>query len=379
MGVDNLVFLEALEWFDETGQELLHRLPEHGSGEIKWGAQLTVRESQAAVLFYKGRACDAFGPGRHTLKTGNIPILTKILSAPWAMTSPLRAEVYFVNLKIFTNLKWGTRDPVAFRDQELGLIRLRAHGIFNIRVVQPVLFINSMAGTMGKFTTGEVEEYLRRVIISRLNDYLGEELDTIFNLPGRFDDLATGVKQRLVNDFSRFGLALDELYITSITPPPDVQGAIDDRSRLSVIRDMDNFVRMKAAMAMEKASQSGGEAGAGLGMGMGLMMPAMFANLQGQAKSSPQPAGESGAPKAQCRECEKSIPPDARFCPFCGHQQVILSQCANCGKNLTPGAKFCPRCGHPASEKPQGRICPECRTENIPGATFCNQCGSKLP
>jgi len=377
MGADNIVFLEALEWFDETGQELLHRLPEHGSGEIKWGAQLTVRESQAAVLFYKGRACDAFGPGRHTLKTGNIPIVTKILSVPWAMTSPLRAEVYFVNLKVFTNLKWGTRDPVAFRDSELGLIRLRAHGVFNIRIVQPVLFINTMVGTMGKFTTDESEEYLRRVIISRLNDHMGEQLDTIFNLPGRFDELATGVKERLVNDFSRFGLALDELYITSITPPPEVQGAIDDRSRLSVIKDMDNFVRMKAAMAMEKASESGGEAGAGLGMGMGLMMPAMFANLQAQANGSGQAKGMRDR-KATCQECEKDIPADARFCPFCGHQQVILSQCANCGKNLTPGAKFCPRCGHPSSEKPQGKTCPECRTENIPGATFCNQCGSKL-
>jgi len=375
MGYDNIVFLEVLEWFDETGQELLHRLPEQGSGEIKWGAQLTVRESQAAVLFYKGRACDAFGPGRHTLKTGNIPILTKILATPWAMTSPLRAEVYFVNLKVFANLKWGTRDPVAFRDSELGLIRLRAHGVFNLRIIQPVLFINSMAGTMGKYTTGQVEEYLKRVIISRLNDFLGEELDTIFNLPGRFDELATGLKKRLVKDFVRFGLALDELYITSITPPDEVQGAIDDRSRLGVIKDMDNFVRMKAAMAMEKASESGGEAGAGLGLGMGLMMPAMFGNLQAGAGTQ---GGVKTQPENHCAECHTLIPADSRFCPYCGHQQVILKQCANCAKNLTPGSKFCPRCGHPATEQPQVRYCPECRAENLPGATFCNQCGSKL-
>ena len=130
-------------------RRLVHRLPEQGSGEIKFGAQLTVRESQAAVFFYQGKAVEAFGPGRHTLKTANIPILTKIASIPWAMKSPLRAEVYFVNLKVFTNLKWGTRDPVAFKDCELGLIRLRAFGVFNLQVVQPVLFINSLVGTQG--------------------------------------------------------------------------------------------------------------------------------------------------------------------------------------------------------------------------------------
>ena len=140
MGMDNIVFLENIEWFDDTGQELVHRIPQKGSGEIKWGAQLTVRESQAGVFFYKGKAIEAFGPGRHTLKTGNIPILTKIASLPWGLSSPLRAEVYFVNMKTFTNLKWGTRDPVAFKDSELGLIRLRAYGVFNLRVSQPVLW-----------------------------------------------------------------------------------------------------------------------------------------------------------------------------------------------------------------------------------------------
>ncbi len=370
MSANNLVFLESLEWFDESGKEMLHRLPEQGSGEIKWGAQLTVRDSQAAVLFYKGRACDGFGPGRHTLKTGNIPLLTKILSIPWAMTSPLRAEVYFVNLKVFTNLKWGTRDPVAFRDAELGLVRLRAHGVFNVRVVQPVLFINTLAGTMGKYTTEEVEEYLRRVIVSRFNDYLGKHLRTLFDLPGSYDALTTGMTRRLAKDFSRFGLGLDHLYISSITPPQEVQQAIDDRSRMSTIKDMDSFVRMKAAMAMEKAAA--GEAGTGIGLGLGMMMPAIFGGQLGGG------AAAMATPQTRCPDCEHEITPDARFCPYCGHQQVVLQQCGNCGKNLTPNAHFCPRCGQQAGGQPKSLVCTKCKGENLPDSFFCNECGEKL-
>ena len=375
MGVDNVIVLEALEWFDESGKELLHRLPEQGSGEIKFGAQLTVRESQAAVLFYKGKACDAYGPGRHTLRTGNIPILTKILSIPWGMTSPLRAEIFFVNLKVFTDLKWGTRDPVAFRDTELGLVRLRAHGVFNIRIVQPVLLINTLAGTMGRYTTEQVEDYLRQVTVSRFNDYLGEHLHSLFDLPGQFDAIAEGLQQRLAQDFARFGLALDALYVTSITPPEEVQQAIDDRSRMSVIKDMDKFVRMKAAMAMEKAAANSGGAGAGLGLGLGMMMPAMFANVQ---PSSTQPATGVGGEEVRCSDCGMMIPANARFCPYCGHQQLLNQQCDNCGKNLMPGAKFCPGCGHSTSERAQEISCPRCQATNLPRAMFCNQCGEKL-
>ena len=371
---DGGVFLENIEWFDETGQELVHRLPENGSGEIKFGAQLTVRDSQAAVLFYKGRACDAFGPGRHTLKTLNLPLLTKILSVPWRGDSPLRAEVYMVNLKCFTNLKWGTRQPVAFRDSELGLIRLRAHGIFNIQVVQPVLFINSLVGTMASFTTEDIASYLKRVIVSRLNDYLGEKLDTILNLPGMFDELSSELQMRLTLDFSRFGLRLTELYITSITPPDEVQKAIDDQSRMNTIGDMDKFIQMKAAMAMEKAASLQGEAGSGVGMGMGLMLPAMFQSTF----SNPNAKGNNVGPTVTCPDCAHDIPADARFCPVCGHQQVVMCQCENCGKNLSPNAKFCSRCGEPTGSKVKMSICKNCKTENIPHATFCNQCGERL-
>ena len=375
MGVNNVVLLEALEWFDETGQELLHRLPEEGSDEIKYGAQLTVRESQAAVLFYKGKAGDAFGPGRHTLKTGNIPIVTKLLSAPWGLISPLRAEVFFVNLKVFADLRWGTLDPGAFRDAAPGLVRLRAHGVFNIRIVQPVLLINTLAGTMGRYTTEQVEDYLRQVIVSRFNDYLGEHLRTLFDLPGRFDDIAAGLKRALEADFARFGLALDGLYVTSITPPEEVQQAIDDRSRLSVIKDMDNFVRMKAAMAMEKAATGTGEAGAGLGLGLGMMMPALFGNLQGAGGRA---AAGVAAVQARCAECGNDIPAGARFCPFCGHEQLVSQQCDHCGANLPPEAAFCPRCGHPAHEHPREVVCPGCHATNLPGAVYCNQCGDRL-
>ena len=373
MGMNNAVFLEVIEWLDDTGQQLVHRIPEGGSGEIKYGAQLTVRESQAAAFFYQGKAVEALGPGRHTLKTENIPILTKILSIPWSMTSPLRAEVYFVNMKVFTNLKWGTRDPVAFKDSELGLVRLRTFGIFNLQVMQPLLFINNLVGTQGIYTTQEVEDYLNRVIVSRFNDYMGEMLDSLLNLPARYDEISVGLAHRLQRDFEQFGLGLTNVYINSITPPPEVQQAIDDRSRMGVFDDMNKLMKMKAAMAMEKAASAEGGAGDGMGLGMGLMMPAMFAQHMGATA----PATGS-TPKAECPVCHHLIETDARFCSACGNQLVVFAACATCCEKLTTNARFCPKCGSPAEEKPKPRICPQCRNENLPGASFCNQCGEKL-
>ena len=372
MGMKNIVFLEVIEWFDKTGTEIVHRIPEEGSGEIKFGARLIVRESQAAVFFYHGKAYDAFGPGNHHLSTANIPILNKIMSIPWGMISPLRAEIYFTNLKLFPNLKWGTRNPVAFKDTELGLIRLRTFGIFNIRVVQPILFINQLVGTQHMFTTADIEEFLSHVIVSRFNDHLGEHLDSILNMPGQYEKLSDGLKERLQSDFSKLGLNLSDLYINSITPPPEVQKAIDDKSRLAVFDDLNKLLKMKTAMAIEKVSEQQNEAGTVAGLGLGLMIPAAFSQLM---QSNAQPLDSTGT---KCPDCQNVIPVNARFCPHCGHQIVIFQTCSHCGKNLPPHAKFCSRCGQKIENKATFKKCSLCGTKNLHESIYCNKCGEKL-
>ena len=373
MGTDNIFFLELLEWFDTTGQEMVHRLPEQGSGEIKWGAQLVARESQTGVFFYNGKAVHVFGPGRHILKTANIPVLNKILGAPWGFNSPLRAEAYFVNMKIFPNLKWGTRDPVAFKDSELGLIRLRAYGMFNIRVIQPLLFINSLTGTVPTLSTEDIEEYLSQVIVSRLNDFMGAHLDSIINLPGQYETWADTLQQRIQDEFRHFGLALTDLYINAITPPPEVQRAIDDRSKMGLFDDLSRLMQLKAAMSMEKAAENQGAAGEGMGMSMGLMMPAIMNQfMQGSTQTSRHPE------KQTCPDCKHLIAADASFCPYCGHQIMVVDQCRQCGKNLAANAKFCPSCGTRVRQETVKKYCPSCGAENLSQANFCNGCGEKL-
>ncbi len=363
-------FIEIIEWFDDTGKEIAHRIPQEGSGDIKYGAQLTVRESQAAIFFYEGKAYDAVGAGRYTLTTLNIPIITKLLSLPWGFTSPLRAEVYFINTKVFANLAWGTRDPVAFKDSTLGLIRLRAFGMFNIRVIQPSLFINTLVGTKSSYTVDDIGEYLGKIVLSRFNDYLGDNLDSLLNLPGRYDEISSGLSSLVAKDFLHFGIELSSLFINSITPPQEVQQAIDDKSRLAMFDDLNKLLKMKTAMAMETASKNPSQAGAGLGMGLGFMMPAMYAeSMRGVSETSEA---------MKCPECGNPVAANAQFCQACGHHLLVVAQCPDCHKNVPPNARFCPSCGCEVSKKHDPVTCPKCGYENLHGSKFCNNCGEKI-
>ncbi len=355
--------LEVIEHHDPSGEEIVYRFPPQGSAEIKMGAQLVVHETQEAVLFRDGKALDVFGPGRHTLTTQNIPLLTKVLALPFGGTSPFRVAVVYINKRTFLDQKWGTREPVVFRDAELGMVRLRAFGNYAYRIADSQLFINTVVGSQGLFETDRLKDFYRDVIVSRLNDLLGETLKTIFDLARYYDELGAAAKARLAEDFAKYGVDLTDFYINSITPPDEVQEKIDERSAMGAVGDMNTYMQFKAAQAIQDAAQGGGgegggsEAGAGMGLGLGAgfgaMMPGMIAGAMQQAQqggAAPPAAAAGGAaataatPGAFCTNCGQGVPKGGKFCPNCGTQQAA-GGCSGCGQPVPDGAKFCPACG----------------------------------
>jgi membrane protease subunit (stomatin/prohibitin family) len=355
-----VAILDLIEYVDERANELAHRIPEYGSGEFRLGSQCVVRESQRAIFVRDGKALDVLPPGRHTLSTANVPILSEILGIPFGSKSPFRAEVYYVNMREFTDLKWGTPQPVLYRDKEFGMIRIRAFGTYTMRVREPQQFVTQVVGTRSSYTTDDIEEQLRSIIINEFNDMLGETLTSLLDVQSLSLDLATAAQHALSDDFQRFGLELLTFQIAAITPPEEVQKRIDERSSMGVLGDMRNYMQYQTAQAIGNVGEGGGEGGgsaagdaAGLGVGFGVgmaMSEAMRQSMAGGGQAAPaqpqgQPAPAPAAGSRFCPNCGNAVAPDAKFCANCGFNLQAANACPNCGKSNPPGSKFCQECG----------------------------------
>jgi len=281
--------IDVVQFLDETGRTIVHREPPDGPGNFYLGSQVIVRESQTAVFFRDGKSLDVLGPGRHTITTANLPIISGMVGWFTGGTSPFPAEVVFVNMKQFLDQKWGTPEPIAFRDPEFGMARLRAFGSYAYQIKEPSLFVNVIVGQQGIYTTDQLADYLRSMIVSKFADLMGEQKKSLLDLAGVYNEVGAGAKANLADDFAALGLALLQFYVTAITPTDETAKAIDERAAMGAIGNMDAYLKFKAARALGDAANnpSGGAAGTGVGVGAGLGMGAMMAGALGDALRSP--------------------------------------------------------------------------------------------
>jgi membrane protease subunit (stomatin/prohibitin family) len=298
-------FIQIIEWLDDSSNTLVYRFPVHEQ-EIKMGAQLTVRENQVALFINEGQVADIFKPGRYELSTQNMPIMTTLRSWKYGFDSPFKAEVYFFNTRLFSDLKWGTQNPVMMRDTEFGMIRMRAFGTYAIRISDAKVFFSTVVGTQGLTTTEDILGQLRSTIVSQFSDVIAESKIPALDLASSYRELSTLAQKELGPQFTSYGLDLARFVIDNISLPEEVEAAIDQRTKLGVYGDkLGQFAQMQTAESIKVAAANPGglaSAGAGIGAGMaiGQTMAGAFSAPTAQSNSSappPPPGAPSSAPR----------------------------------------------------------------------------------
>ena len=313
--------IDVIEWKDSTDDTMVCRYDRNGK-EIMMGAQLTVRESQVAVMVNEGRIADVFQPGRYELSTQNMPIMTALQSWKFGFNSPFKAEVYFINTKQFLDQKWGTSNPVMMRDSEFGMIRLRAFGVYSFRVADPVALLKEVFGTTAYMTVEGVTGQIKRTLVSSLSDVIAQSKIPALDLAANYDELSQYALQTVSPKLSSLGLKLESVVIENISLPAEVEKMMDKRTSMGVAGDLNKYTQFQAAEAMrEAANNPGGMAGIGVGMTAGAMMAqAMQGAMPGGAAQQSPAAAPAGETKF-CSECGKKIARSAKFCPECGAKQ----------------------------------------------------------
>lgn len=290
--------LDVIEYPNPSANELVQRVPANGPGDFRIGSQLIVREGQAAVFFRDGKALDTFGPGRHTITTANIPLLVNLVRGVFSGNTPFTAEAYFVSTRDFLDQRWGTPEPITLRDEVLRMVRIRAHGTYNMQVADPQLFVAQVMGARGYMSTQDVANYLRSMVVTRMTDLLGENMRTVLDLPAMYDEIAAATRVRVRDDFASLGLLLKQLYIMSVSPTEETSAAIDEAASMGAIGDMDSYLKFKAARAVGDSAAAGGGAGEGTQLGMGLGTGLAMAKILSEGISGSSQQGQAAGAAA---------------------------------------------------------------------------------
>ncbi|MEA1915695.1 MAG: SPFH domain-containing protein [Campylobacterota bacterium] len=289
-------FIDVIDWVDNSDDTMVYRF-ERYDNEIKYGAKLTVRESQIAVFVNEGQIADIFTPGIYELHTNNMPIMTTLNHWDHLFESPFKAEVYFFNLRQFVDLKWGTKNPLMLRDKEFGPVRIRAFGTYGIRITDPEVFLQEIVGTDGYFTVDEVADQLRNVIVSRFANIIGSANIPILDLAANYELMSGFIEDRIAPEFKAYGLDLTTLLIENISLPKNVEEALDKRTGMGLAGDLDQYLKYQAAEALGKSGDGSSTAGDAMSMGMGFAMAQQMASgLSAQNTATVTPPD---IPKAQ--------------------------------------------------------------------------------
>ncbi len=289
-------FIDIIEWTDDSSNTLVYRFPRYGN-EIKNGAMLTVREGQIAVLVNEGQVADVYEPGLYKLETANMPILSTMQGWKHGFNSPFKAEVYYFNTTQFTDMKWGLRNPLIVRDAEFGVVRLRAFGTYAFKIADVKTLLTEIVGTDGHFTVEEISDQLRNLMVSGFAHIVADSGIPILDLAGNYDKLGEVLGTQIKPDFENFGLELTKLLIENVSLPEAVEKALDERSSMGALGDLDKFTKYQAAQSMRDAANNpGGEAGAGIGMGMGFAMAQSFGNALSKNNEASQQKNTSAPP-----------------------------------------------------------------------------------